>query len=498
LPSDKDVANQENGGNDLYMYDEVGTPTGHLVQLSKGNCGEKKKNGKEEEEETTCGKGAEVQGVVRTSSDGSHVYFVARGLLTAQANAAGQSAERGADNLYAVNANTGETKFVAELCSGHGEKSGTVPDKLCPFFPEVPLEGQPRGEEERLWGGAFQFCSTAVLGAGACDNSSRQAQTTPDGRFLVFSTHAQLETGDTNEARAVYLYDFQTGKLTWISHGAPGFSGNNEGKNAEIAPVNGYPDGANADINDWGRAITSDEEGEHDGEYVMFTTEERLSPQDNNHFNESYAEGDETGNDVYLWHNGTVSLISPGERGGAADQAEGAASFSGMSASGSDIFFTTGTPLVGQDKDELIDVYDARVNGGFPAPPTPPPCFPASCQPESTLPTFGSPASMVFAGGNVSTVTNLTREPPSVTISAATLSGNTVMVTVKTSQNGTVTITGAGLRSATKTVVAGVNRLSLPLTSAGKRTKRRHGTTKLKATLKVGTSAASTTRTVRL
>jgi hypothetical protein len=105
---------------------------------------------------------------------------------------------------------------------------------------------------------------------------------------------------------------------------------------------------------------------------------------------------------------------------------------------------------------------------------------------------------MVFAGGNVSTVTNLTPEPPSVTISAATLSGNTVMVTVKTSQDGTVTITGAGLRSATKTVVAGVNRLSLPLTSAGKRTKRRHGTTNLKATLKVGASAASTTRTVRL
>jgi hypothetical protein len=72
------------------------------------------------------------------------------------------------------------------------------------------------------------------------------------------------------------------------------------------------------------------------------------------------------------------------------------------------------------------------------------------------------------------------------------------MVTVKTSQKGTVTITGAGLRSATKTVVAGVNRLSLPLTSAGRRTKRRHGTTRLKATLKVGTTAASATRTVRL
>jgi hypothetical protein len=72
------------------------------------------------------------------------------------------------------------------------------------------------------------------------------------------------------------------------------------------------------------------------------------------------------------------------------------------------------------------------------------------------------------------------------------------MVTVKTSEKGTVTISGSGLRTATKAVVAGVNRLSVPLTSAGKRTKRRHGTTKLQATLKVGTSVGSATRTVRL
>jgi hypothetical protein len=295
--------------------------------------------------------------------------------------------------------------------------------------------------------------------------------------------------------------------LTWISHGAPRFSGNNESKNAEIAPVAGWGDGATADINDWSRAISGcpaeisrecANPGVHDGEYVMFTTEEKLSPQDKNNYNPGHPEAGEIGNDVYLWHNGTVSLISPGVKGGAADESEGAVSFSGMSASGSDIFFSTLTQLVGQDKDELIDIYDARVNGGFPAPPAQPPCFPESCQPQSALPTFGSPASMVFAGGNVSSVTNLTPEPPSVTISAATLRGNTVMVTVKTSQKGTVTITGAGLRSATKTVVAGVNRLSLPLTSAGRRTKRRHGTTRLKATLKVGTSAASATRTVRL
>jgi hypothetical protein len=61
-----------------------------------------------------------------------------------------------------------------------------------------------------------------------------------------------------------------------------------------------------------------------------------------------------------------------------------------------------------------------------------------------------------------------------------------------------VTVAGSGLRTATKTVVAGVSRLSLPLTAAGKRAKRRHATTKLSVTLKVGTSVGSATRTVRL
>jgi hypothetical protein len=231
----------------------------------------------------------------------------------------------------------------------------------------------------------------------------------------------------------------------------------------------------------------------------MFTTEEKLSPQDHNEHIEAGGKVVESGKDVYLWHAGAVSLISPGQKGDEVDIAQGKSSiYGGISASGSDVFFTSSERLVGQDKDTQLDLYDARVNGGFPAPPAQPPCFPESCQPQSALPTFGSPASMVFAGGNVSSVTNLSPEPPSVTISAATLRGNTVMVTVKTSQKGTVTVSGAGLRSATKAVVAGVNRLSLPLTSAGRRTKRRHGTTKLKATLKVGTSAASATRTVRL
>jgi len=77
---------------------------------------------------------------------------------------------------------------------------------------------------------------------------------------------------------------------------------------------------------------------------------------------------------------------------------------SGISASGSDIFFFTHSPLVGQDTGILGDLYDARVNGGFPAPVAEPSCSGEQCQGTPTpAPSFGSaPSSAFAAGGNLS------------------------------------------------------------------------------------------------
>ncbi len=41
--------------------------------------------------------------------------------------------------------------------------------------------------------------------------------------------------------------------------------------------------------------------------------------------------------------------------------------------SGQDIFFSTTQGLLPQDNDHVTDAYDARVDGGFPPPPAPPP-----------------------------------------------------------------------------------------------------------------------------
>ena len=62
--------------------------------------------------------------------------------------------------------------------------------------------------------------------------------------------------------------------------------------------------------------------------------------------------------DVYMWEDGELSLISTGK-------AARPSKFVDASADGDDVFFTTRERLVGADVDDQVDVYDARVGGGF-------------------------------------------------------------------------------------------------------------------------------------
>ena len=64
------------GSNNLYLYDFDNPPGQNLIDVSGGD---------------TSGLGPEVQGALGISPDGSHVYFVAKGVLTGAANAQGRA-----------------------------------------------------------------------------------------------------------------------------------------------------------------------------------------------------------------------------------------------------------------------------------------------------------------------------------------------------------------------------------------------------------------------
>lgn len=72
-----------------------------------------------------------------------------------------------------------------------------------------------------------------------------------------------------------------------------------------------------------------------------------------------------------------------------------------VSPSGDDVFFYTAQSLVASDTDGLYDLYDARVDGGFPNQTDPAPCEGNGCHEQVTSPPAEAPApSSAVGGGN--------------------------------------------------------------------------------------------------
>jgi hypothetical protein len=134
---------------------------------------------------------------------------------------------------------------------------------------------------------------------------------------------------------------------------------------------------------------------------VFFSSAGGLTPQALN----EVVLNEETGvtaNNVYEYHDGQVYLISDGQDRHQVTTTSAVALY-GASRSGSDVFFMTADKLVGQDTDTQQNIYDARIDGGFPAPVTPTPCRGEVCAgaPGSAA-LFGVPPSSTFVGaGNV-------------------------------------------------------------------------------------------------
>jgi hypothetical protein len=139
-----------------------------------------------------------------------------------------------------------------------------------------------------------------------------------------------------------------------------------------------------------------------DGAKVFFTAYDALVPRDTN----GVA-------DVYEWERAGAGKCS--EEAPAYSPANGGCIFlisSGTSASdselidsspdGRDVFFLTNQGLLPQDPG-LIDIYDARAEGGFPPPPTPAAgCEGEACQGAYAPPSDPTPSSATFSGaGNV-------------------------------------------------------------------------------------------------
>jgi len=329
---------------------------------------------------------------------------------------------------------------------------------------EAPSEGNPTGH-------------TAFI-ATLSKASPEYAQATPDGRYLVFTSARKLTPDDTSTVAQAFRFDAQTGELIRVSVGQDGFNndGNTRSDPASLAGTN------------LGRLTVSE-----DGSYIVFQSSDALTPQ---------VQGGSQ--NVYEWHDGNVYLISDGT------DTQARAKLMGMDASGANVFFTTADKLVRQDTDEDIDVYDARIDGGFPAPIRAVSCSRDACQgPLSSSPAPPLPGSMAppaignaapATGGVLASKTRASGSAGKVQITKQSVKGSTVTLSVKVPAKGAISVSGSGLKTVKRSVSKSATyTLKLTFTTAGKASLRRHHRlkVKIKVVFKPSTgSSSSATKTV--
>jgi hypothetical protein len=355
----------------LVNADTDNTSDLYLAKLENGQVQELVMASEGDSTDPNQGENANVQGILPMPQGGQRAYFVATGVLTTHPNGQGETAAQGADNLYAYDSQTGETKFAISLCSGP-EKSGSVSDTSCP----AGLDAQPgppggTNNDDYLW----HFGKSPET----------QAHPTPDGRFMLFQSFGRLTGDDTDSAADIYRYDLQTGQLDRISIGRRGndANGNDDAYKAEIGHQ-GINNLLHEAAENGSRSISAD------GSVAIFNTAAPLVSRDTDLAANPGCYSNESGCDIYMWEEqghgtcteagGCVSLVSSGVD----SHANNAAS---ISASGRDIVFNTPRGMVPGDTDGVRDFYDTRVNGGFhPTHPEPVCGSPERCQPEPPPP----------------------------------------------------------------------------------------------------------------
>jgi hypothetical protein len=307
-----------------------------------------------------------LQGVVGASSDLGSVFFV-----SGQDLASGATAD--AANLYLWTDGGGIT-FVATLSDA-----------------DIQVLGAFRNGLQQLPAADFPW--------------QRSSRVTPDGQHLIFTSLAPLTGADNTDAVSgkpdgeIFSYDVDGAQLRCISCNRTGARPTGRAAFSVPDTVDRW---AASELPGWDTSTHPRQVVSDDGQRVLFTSFQALDPRDVN-----------DSQDIYQWEtagkgscdlsdssfnpaaDGCVTLISSGTGHFDSQLIDGAAD-------GHDVFFSSDQMLAPQDKDTLIDIYDARVDGGFAPALTTPTCIDDACQgPLQTPPVDpGSGSSANFGPGN--------------------------------------------------------------------------------------------------
>ncbi len=349
-----------------------------------------------------------AQGANAVSTDGNRVYLYEAGNLSVRDGATLKQADQGAGGggTFELASTDGSIAYFSK--GGDLYRYGTVANTATKLTSSADFKGVlgAGSNGANLYylrtGGLYRCTAANTAAANGCDVAVKIAasadtsdyppatgtsRVTADGTKLLFvsttpledhngNTYDNTDLGSGEPDSQVYLYDASLG-ITCVS----------------CNPTNGRPTGPStlpgAIKNGSGLRAYKPRVLVDGGKRVFFDSGDALVPTDTN----TQGAGGAGVPDPYQWE-------VQGE--GSCTRADGCASilstgrdpipsfFADASTDGSDAYFLTGSSLVTKDPG-AIDLYDARVGGGFGEPGEGIPCEGDSCQalpPEPTEPTL--------------------------------------------------------------------------------------------------------------
>jgi sugar lactone lactonase YvrE len=402
-------------------------------------------------------------GFVGANRDGSQVFFKSEDPLT-------DDSPTGVYGLYRYDV---EHDQLTDLTAGAPNPTpGTVyptgrvydvtDDGVVYFgFPTGVLPGDPN-PYNAIVTSLFVADEAGTRYIGLPDDSLPPAfHTSPNGRYLSFPTN-----GDAWE------YDRIDDQLSCVSCQADSPGGNRPSRFPS-------PD----------RIFTQREQTVLDDGRVFYTSEEALAPADTN-----------GRSDVYEWDPDTRRnrLITPGT-------ADSNARLFTVTPDGRSVFFDTDQRLVGQDRDDIPDLYVARAGGGLPSQSAAAgvtTCAGDQCQgPPTVTPAPTNAGSEGVGPGNAQVAPRPALQGGKLSAAQARLlaAGGTVRLKVKVNRAGTVTLrVTARLGGKTRKIAAtsaqaqraGTVSLSLRLSKAASAALRKDRRLSVSLTLRFGLAQA--------
>ena len=375
-----------NPGKDLYRYDAEAPAGERLTDLTVDNNPADTCTG-----EVLCG--AQVQGVLGASADGSAVYYVANGVpdgpIANSPNANGESAEAG-DCRGSVVAMTGECNLYLWRANGNG--GSTI------FIARLDPSGGFRGDVTNWITDPGPFGGFTLF-------VTRTARVSPDGRTLLFRSKRNLSGYDSEGVGQLYRFEAADASTLCISCDPSGAAPAGIANIGSIFPAVG---GAALPVSTLSRNLATG------GNRVFFESTASLVAADRNGDRSCEPWGSSIQKsfiracqDVYEWEaKGTGSCKSEAQNGGclyllSTGKGDEPAFFADASGSGDDVFIFSANQLVPQDRDGLIDVYDVRVGGGIPGQSAQAPiqCSGEPCRSQAPpTPASQAPGSSSFSG----------------------------------------------------------------------------------------------------